>query len=63
MFFNLKLITSLDLSNFNTTLVTNMNKIFNGCSGLISLNLNNFNISLVEDMSQMFSKCTKLISL
>ena len=54
MFYNLKNIIKIDLSYFNTSLVTSMSYMFSGCTSLISLNLNNFNTSLVMDMSKMF---------
>ncbi len=56
-------IEKLDLSNFNTSNVTNMSSMFYGCSSLTSLNLSNFNTSSVTDMSDMFSRCSSLTSL
>ena len=63
LFYNLSNIIKIDLSYFNTSLVTNMRSMFNGCSSLISLNLNNFNTSLVTNMSFMFYGCSSLKSL
>ena len=34
---------NIDLSNFNTKNVTNMNNMFNQCNGLEKINLSNFN--------------------
>ena len=56
-------LTSLDLSKFNTSKVTDMDCMFGGCSGLTSLNLSNFNTSNVTDMSFMFCGCSGLTSL
>ncbi|MGN0499179.1 MAG: BspA family leucine-rich repeat surface protein [Acutalibacteraceae bacterium] len=62
MFRNSKL-TSLDLSNFDTSNVTNMSEMFSGCSKLTSLDLSNFDTSNVVDMTNMFSSCSNLRSL
>ncbi len=63
MFDSLSNIIYIDLSNFNSSLVTLMNSMFCGCSGLKSLNLNNFITSEVVDMSSMFTGCNSLTSL
>ena len=41
---------NIDLSNFNTKNVTNMNNMFNQCNGLEKINLSNFNTAKVTDM-------------
>ena len=56
-------ITEIDLSNFNTSLVTSMSYMFSGCSSLTSLNLSNFDTSKVGTMSYMFKGCSSLTSL
>mgnify|MGYP004466599937 CR=1 FL=1 len=56
-------IEKLDLSNFNTSQVTNMYGMFGACSSLISLDLSNFNTSQVTNMYGMFSDCSSLTSL
>ena len=56
-------ITEIDLSNFDTSQVTDMSFMFYGCSSLISLDLSNFNTSQVKDMGVMFCGCSSLISL
>ena len=48
-------INEINFTNFNTTLITNMANLFNGCSKLISLDLSNFNTSSVTSMENMFS--------
>ena len=51
------------LSNFNTSLVTNMNSIFYGCSSLESIDLSYFNTSSVIEMNNMFDGCQSLVYL
>ena len=63
MFCGCSSLVFLDLSNFDTSLVTHTGRMFNNCSSLISLNLNNFNTSLVNNMGNMFNGCRSLISL
>ena len=57
--------TDLDyeISNIDTSNVTDMRFMFNGCSYLTSLDLSNFDTSNVVNMSSMFSKCSNLTSL
>ena len=50
----------LDLSNFDTSKVTNMAYMFNKCNKLEYLDLSSFNISNVTEMSFIFSECFKL---
>ena len=54
---------SLNLSNFNTSNVTNMYGMFYSCHSLTSLNLSSFNTANVNDMRHMFSDCIGLTSL
>ena len=54
---------SLDVSNFDTSNVVNMNSMFNGCHELTSLDVSNFNTSNVTDMENMFADCRSLTSL
>jgi len=56
-------LTSLDLSNFDTSKVTNMQGMFEHMSNLTTLNLSNFNTSKVTDMNSMFHDMFKLTSL
>ena len=55
------ILTSLDLSNFNTINVNNMGVMFSYCSSLTSLGLSNFNTNNVTNMSYMFSGCSSLL--
>ena len=63
MFYNCSKVTTLDVSNFNTSLVTNMYSMFSGCSKLTSLDLSNFDTSSVTEMHWMFYGCSSLESL
>ena len=62
MFNNCYGLTSVDLSNFNTSKVTNMNYMFSSCSGLTSLDLSSFDTSKVTNMISMFNSCSGLTS-
>ena len=53
----------LNLSNFNTSKVTDMGSMFSGCSQLSLLYLSNFDTSNVTYMGSMFSGCSKLSSI
>ena len=53
-FSNLKAIESLDLSDFDTSNVTNMDGMFDGCSSLESVDLSSFDTTNVTDMEGMF---------
>ena len=65
MFSDCRTLTSLDLKNFNTQNVTNMNMkgMFSSCEALTSLDLKSFNTQNVTDMSGMFYDCKALTSL
>ena len=55
-------LTSLDLSKFTTSKVTDMSYLFNNCSSLTSLQVS-FNTEKVKQMEYMFGSCSKLSSL
>ena len=55
--------TELDVSKLDTSNVTNMQSMFNGCTNLTSLDVSNFNTNKVQDMSWMFNRCEKLTEL
>ena len=63
MFYDCQNLTSLDLSEFDTSNVTNMRAMFYNCQNLTSLDLNNFNTTKVTNMQQMFSSCKNLVVL
>ena len=56
-------LTNLDLSNFDTSKVTNMSNMFSHCSSLLTLDLSKFNTSNVTNMSNMFGACRELTTL
>lgn len=62
-FSNFNTCTSIDLTNLNTSVVTNMRYMFSNCKVLTSLDLSNFDTSAVRNMSYMFSDCRALTSL
>ena len=63
MFNNCSALTSLDVSGFDSSKVTDMSGMFNGCSSLTSIDVSKFNTSKVVDMNTMFTNCHKLSSL
>ena len=63
MFSDCSTLSSLDLSNFNTAIVSDMSLMFGGCSVLSSLDLSNFYTKEVRDMSYMFSRCSALTTI
>ena len=56
-------ITEIDLSQFDTSQVTNMRRMFSSCSSLTSLDLSNINTSQVTNMLSIFEECSSLTSL
>ena len=59
MFIGLKL-TSLDLSNFDTSKVNSMNQMFSEMANLNFLDVSSFNTQNVRNMNKMFYKCENL---
>ncbi len=62
MFYYTSELSSIDLSNFNTSNVTQMNSMFE-LSGVETLNLNNFDTRNVINMAWMFSNASNIIEL
>ena len=62
-FKNYTALTSLDLSNFDTSNVSSFARMFAGCAALTSLDLANFNTTNVTTMNSMFAYCAALTSL
>ena len=58
-----RLISSIDLSSFDTSNATNMENMFNNLSNLTSLDLSSFNTGKVTNMQYMFYNCRSLKSL
>ena len=53
-------LTSVDLSNFDTSEMTDMMMMFYNCSSIVSINLSSFDTSNVTNMDYMFQNCTSL---
>jgi surface protein len=63
MFRDSTALTTLDLTNFNTSNVTNMSSMFNNCEALTTLDVSDFDTSNVTNMSYMFQNCESLTNL
>lgn len=63
MFGEKNALTKIVFGNFDTTEVTSMANMFNGCSALSSLDLSGFKTEKVTSMSAMFTECSGLTSL
>jgi surface protein len=62
MFYGCGGLTSLDISSFDTSNVTNMHSMFRGCHGLTTIYVSNkWDASNVTSDSYMFYDCTKLV--
>ena len=51
---------SMNLSNFNTSKLENINNLFSGCSSLISVDFSNWNLKNTKNIRYIFSKCPKI---
>ncbi len=60
MFENCEALTSIDVSNFDTSEVKNMTHVFNGCKNLTTLDLSSFDTNKVTETERMFDGCTRL---
>ncbi|MBF1366054.1 MAG: BspA family leucine-rich repeat surface protein, partial [Porphyromonadaceae bacterium] len=63
MFSGCASLTSLDLSRFDTSKVTRMDKMFRGCRSLTALDLSSFDTSEVSYMRGMFYSCESLTTI
>ena len=63
MFRGMREITEIDLSQFDSSDVTNMKQMFRNCISLQSINLDNLNTANVESMEYMFTNCVSLQSI
>ena len=63
LFYNCKLLTYIDLSNFKTSEIINMESMFDGCNSLQNINLSNINTYNTTTMQGMFNNCKSLESL
>ena len=63
MFYRCFNLTSIDLSNFDTSKVTDMSLMIGECHILTSVDLSGFNTFKVDSMMGMFAICDKLTTL
>ena len=56
-------LSSIDLTNLDTTGVSNFNSMFKNCKSLESLDVSKLNTTSALDMRYMFDGCTRLMSL
>ena len=63
LFYGFKQTKTIDLSNLDTSNVTNMEAMFFYCEALNKLNINNFNTINVTNMHDMFNCCSSLTEL
>ena len=63
MFYGLKSIKEIDLSNFDTSFVTSMEQMFKHCESVTKIDVSRFNTSMVESMLDMFADCYQLSSI
>ena len=56
-------LTSVDVTNLDTSAVTDMDYMFSDCSSLTSLDVSSFDTSAVTSMDYMFYQCSSLKSL
>ena len=63
MFYDMRNFTILNLPNFDTSKVTNMQYMFSDMTKLTTLDLSNFDTSKVTDMKYMFNEMYSLTSL
>ena len=63
MFYNCNKLTTLDVSNFDTSNVTTMRYMFGDCKNLTTLDVSNFDTSKITNMCCMFSSCSNLTTL
>ena len=63
MFYGCSDIIKIDMSKFNTSLVTNMYNMFASCTSLSSLIVSNFDTRKVQTFERMFYQCASLTSI
>ncbi|MCM1156717.1 MAG: BspA family leucine-rich repeat surface protein [Roseburia sp.] len=56
-------LTSINMSKFDTSKITNMQSMFAACSGLTSIDASGWNTSSVTNMHGMFDQCSGLTSI
>ena len=60
---NVKNIKYIDLSHFDTKLITDMSRVFYGCESLTSIDLTDLDTNSVTNMNEMFYGCSLLKSI
>ena len=60
MFYGCSSLTTLDVSNLDTSEVTNMFGMFNDCQKLTTLDVSKWDVSKVYSMNNMFHNCKKI---
>ena len=63
LFYGCSQITEIDLSNFETFQVTNMQSMFQDCSSLKTIDFSNFDTSNVQEIRHIFWGCASLTSI
>ena len=63
MFYNIQEIVEIDLSQFDSSEVTDMSSMFDTCTFLNRINLNGFKTSSVKNMAGMFRSNERLLEL
>ena len=57
MFENCTGLRKLNINNFRTNNVVNMNSMFRKCSSLKEINLDNFDTNKISNMCSIFAEC------
>ena len=60
---NVENIVSVDLSNFDSSLINDTHSMCQGCTSLKEINFTNFDTSSITDINSMFKGCSSLESL
>ena len=63
LFNKMSYINNIDLTDFNSSNLTNASSMFNSCINLASLDISSLNTSNVTNMSSMFSNCYSFTTL
>ena len=63
MFSGCENLINIDLTSFDTSIVTDMSEMFRACSNLTNLDLSSFNTLNVTDMNKMFNGCKNLTNI
>ena len=63
MFYNCSSLKSVNLSNWVTPVLRDMNNMFYNCKKLVSINLSGFDTTNVQNMQHIFENCESLVSI